>query len=134
MDSYILLCSCQLSFDMYCLGSRFKLVDFLILFLFLPGKGPHVLGSTGLDINLLPNTYVTLQSVPLKRSNFVVQWETRPRSKQHLLGQNVKRKDITIGPMNEQLNHLFVFYIYKYSERSQHAFHTSRGAMLHLFG
>ena len=37
---------------MYCLGSRFKQVDFLILFLFLLGEGPHVPGSTAFDIYL----------------------------------------------------------------------------------
>ncbi len=133
MDSHFLLCSCQLSFDMKCLGSRFILVDFLILFLFLPGKGPHVLGSTALDIYLLPNTYVTLQSVPLKGRNVVIEWLTIPRSKQHLLGQNVKGKDITIGAMNEQLNHLVVYYIYK-PEYSIRTFYRSFAATLHLLG
>ncbi len=125
---------CQLSFDIYCLGSRFKRVDFLIVFLFFLGEGPHVLGSTALDIYLLPNTYVTLQSVPWKGRNVVIEWLTRRRSKLHLLGKNVKGKEITIGPMNEQLNHFVVDYIYKSSEHSKYAIHRSRAAILHLFG
>ena len=98
------------------------------------GKGPHVLRSTALDVYLLPNTYVTLQSVPWKRSNFVIEWLTEPRSKQHLLDKNGKEKDITIGSMNEQLNHLVVYYNYKYNEDSKFAFHRSSTATLHLFG
>ena len=110
-----------------------SLVILLNLLFFLLGKGPHVLGSTAVDIYLLPNTYVTLQSVPWKGSSIVIERKTRPRNKQHLLGKNVKEKEITIGPMNEQLNHLVVDYIYKHSEDSKHAIHISSASILHLF-
>ncbi len=45
---------------MYYLSICFKRVDFQILFLFLLGEGPHVLGSTALDIYLLLRTCVRM--------------------------------------------------------------------------
>ena len=106
-----------------------------------------MLESTILDVYLLPETYVTLQSVPWKGSNIprkgsnvprkrsnVIQWLASSRKKQHLLGNNVKQNKIAIGPMDEQLNHLVVHYIYKYNEDDKNAFHRSSAAILHLIG
>ena len=65
----------------------------------------------------------------------MLEWLGRPRNKQHLLGKNANgKKKITIGPMNEQLNHLVVDYIYKYNIDSKHAFHRSSETTLHLLG
>ncbi len=64
----------------------------------------------------------------------MLEWLARPRNKKHLLGKNVNGKEITIGPMNEQLNHVDVYYSYKYSEHGQRVFHRSGAATLHLLG
>ena len=118
-----------------CLVTR-KLEPCLSFDLLIPiGSGPHTLSQTALDVYLLPNSYVTLHSVPLQQGDIVtvIRWFAVQKTRARLLSQKLKqnKNNFVIGPMDQNLTLLGVKYAY-YKQKQIQVLATSNTAVLHL--